>query len=175
MKRIWAPWRIGYLKDSTQKKRSPKKNTRESVKLGSCVFCEAFKNLSDKKSLVLHRGRHGFVIMNKYPYANGHIMVMPVRHTADFAGLTRAEHAEMGELLAVCHRILKQTMHCDGFNIGMNIGEVAGAGIAEHLHYHIVPRWAHDHNFMPTIAETRTIPEHMDLTCRKLKKRFLEN
>lgn len=170
MKRLWAPWRIAYLsrdKNKTQKKSPGKKKSSRN-----CVFCEALKARPAAGNLVLYRGRGAYVIMNRYPYSNGHLMVIPLRHVADFTKLTKEEHAEMGELLAKCHRVLQQELHCEGFNIGMNLGAVAGAGIAGHLHYHIVPRWAHDHNFMPTIAQTRTIPEHMLTTYKKLKNKF---
>lgn len=172
MKRLWAPWRIAYLTRETSKNKSQKKSTAKKKTREACVFCEALKDSPAATNLVLHRGQHAYVIMNKYPYANGHLMVIPVRHVADFTNLTKTEHAELGGLLAQCHRILQKELHCQGFNIGMNLGTAAGAGIAGHLHYHIVPRWANDHNFMPIIADLRTIPEHMLVTYKKLKGKF---
>lgn len=138
-----------------------------------CVFCDVLKQVPSTKNLVLFRGSNAFVIMNKYPYANGHLMVIPNRHVGEFTEITRDEHMELGMLLARCHEILTKTLQCQGFNIGMNLGLEAGAGIPGHLHYHIVPRWAHDHNFMPTVAATRVIPEHMTATYKKIRKSFL--
>ena len=169
MKRLWAPWRIGYL---TKDVRKPRQTNDQKTPAGACVFCEAVQQKPSSRNLVLYRDKHAFVILNKFPYANGHLMVLPRRHAGDFSQLTRTEHAVMGILMAKCQDVLKATLGCDGLNIGMNLGSVAGAGIPGHLHYHVVPRWVHDHNFMPTIAETRTIPEHMLTTYRKLKRHF---
>lgn len=159
---LWAPWRIEYI-ISLGKKKSPAKK---------CVFCTPSKSRADKKNLVLYRGEYSYVIMNRYPYSNGHLMVIPYRHTADFGNLTSEEHQEMGELLSLAAKVLKKAMGAHGLNIGMNLGEAAGAGIREHLHYHIVPRWNGDTNFMPVFADVRLIYEHMSQTYDRLFKEF---
>lgn len=165
MKRIWAPWRLEYI---LQAKKKEKSSTRKK----SCVFCEVQKGRPNQKNLVLYRGKHSYVVMNKYPYTNGHLMVIPNRHTCDFSALTQEEHLEMGVLKSISVAILKSVFHPEGFNIGMNLGEAAGAGIAEHLHYHIVPRWVGDHNFMPVLGEVRIMLEHLKKTYARLKKEF---
>lgn len=168
MKTMWAPWRINYLTEAhAASMPSGRKNTRRA-----CVFCAAYRRTDDPESLVLARGKLTYVILNRYPYANGHLMVIPNRHVADFTALTRGEHTELGLLMAKALKALKIYGHCDGFNIGMNLGESAGAGIKDHLHYHVVPRWRGDHNFMPVLADTRVIPEHLLETAEKLREVF---
>ncbi|MCP5464210.1 MAG: HIT domain-containing protein [Deltaproteobacteria bacterium] len=162
--RIWAPWRLEYILEHVADKSKKAK--------GACVFCEAQKGRASQKNLVLYRGQHAYIIMNKYPYANAHLMVIPNRHLSDFSKLTSEEHQEMGELLSLCTKVLKKIAKPHGFNIGMNLGEAAGAGIKEHLHYHIVPRWSGDHNFMPVVANLRVMMEHIKKTYIKLKTEF---
>lgn len=169
MKTLWAPWRLPYLLEAgaAERGKSVKKNP-------PCIFCVATRGLPSVKNLVVSKGKLAYVIMNKYPYSNGHLMVIPKRHVSDLGKLTRAEHAELGTLLAKCARVLKAYARCDGYNVGMNLGEAAGAGIKDHLHYHIVPRWNGDHNFMPVLADARVVPEHLEETHAKLKKLFSE-
>ena len=165
VKKVWAPWRLSYiLGESKDKALGPKRP--------ACVFCHAQKGSPNLENLVLFHGKYSFVIMNKYPYANGHLMVVPKRHLADYSRLEAKEHAEMGALLAKSVKILKKVFKAEGFNIGMNLGEVGGAGIKDHLHYHIVPRWVGDHNFMPVLADVRVMPEHLEDSCNKLIKFF---
>ncbi|EKD42517.1 MAG: histidine triad (HIT) protein [uncultured bacterium] len=160
MKQLWAPWRMEFIKKSHLKKKS------------GCIFCDLPKKGPTAKTLVLYKGENAFVILNRYPYSNGHLMVVPNRHTNDFTKLKAAEHREMGELVGKCIEILKIEMKAQGYNVGMNLGDVAGAGIKEHLHYHVVPRWKGDTNFMPIMAGARVLPEALDASYHKLKKYF---
>lgn len=126
-----------------------------------CVFCTRVGRKDDREDLILHRAKLSFVILNKYPYCNGHLMVVPNRHTADFASLTAAEAAEMHALTQHCVKALTQSYEPGGFNLGMNLGAAGGAGIRDHLHWHIVPRWVGDTNFLPVLSETRSMPQHL--------------
>ncbi len=157
MKRLWAPWRIEYIL-------GPKPD--------ECVFCIKDIKGEDEERLILFRGNFSFVIMNKYPYNTGHIMVTPYRHIHSLEELKEEEQREMMWLLVKCTEILKEVFHPQGINIGLNIGEVAGAGIKEHLHFHLVPRWSGDHSFMAVFAETMVIPEALKITYKKLKGPF---
>jgi len=138
-------------------------------KQDGCVFCDA---LSENDDLTLFKGNDTMVMMNKFPYINGHLLVAPVRHLSALAELSKYE---MGELLATVERsvdILKRIMHPDGFNVGLNLGKVAGAGVEEHLHFHIVPRWFGDTNALTVFADVRVIPEHLQATYNNLKPHF---
>ena len=154
MDRLWATWRMAYI-------------TGEHKDIG-CVFCKAPKSTKDEEVLILHRGCHCFIIMNLFPYNNGHVMVIPYRHTSDVTTLTDEESLEMMKFVRLTTKVMKKTLNPEGFNIGMNIGRPGGAGIADHLHMHIVPRWTGDTNFMPVIGETRVISEHLEATYKKL-------
>lgn len=154
---LWAPWRIEYI---------------ASEKEDGCIFCTKPRQMEDQNNLILFRGEYCYVIMNYYPYNNGHLMVVPYKHTSEMADLSKEENAEMMALLNRCIRVLKQEMMPNGFNIGMNLGEVAGAGVKDHLHFHIVPRWNGDMNFMPVTGHTKVIPEALEETWKKLKRRF---
>lgn len=127
MKKIWAPWRLEYILTSAQKDSKDAKNKK------TCVFCKAQKGAPSPKNLVLYKGKKCYVIMNKYPYINGHLMVIPFRHLCDYSKLTRAEHTEMGLLINLSIKVLKKVFRAQGFNVGMNLGKVAGAGIKEHF------------------------------------------
>lgn len=154
MKTMWAPWRMDYILADKQ---------------DGCVVCNA---LSETDDLTLFKGNDIMVMMNKFPYINGHLLVAPVRHLSALAELSRYE---MGELLATIERsidILKRVMHADGFNVGLNLGKVAGAGVEEHLHFHIVPRWFGDTNALTVFADVRVIPEHLKATYNNLKPHF---
>jgi ATP adenylyltransferase len=137
-----------------------------------CVFCLPEQPECDSDRLVLWRGDHAFIIMNKFPYTNGHLMVAPYHHTADLADLTAEVALEMHQLLVFSRDVLQDCMSPHGFNIGMNLGRVAGAGIADHLHMHLVPRWSGDTNFMPVFAEVRVIPQHLEATYAILRSAF---
>lgn len=154
MERLWAPWRMAYI---------------EVPQIRGCVFCEKPRAGDDREQLILHRGEHCFVIMNLFPYNNGHVMVAPYRHTADLVGLTEEEQAEMMRLTRYCVRVLQEAFRPDAFNLGMNLGKSAGAGIADHLHMHIVPRWDGDTNFMPVLGETKVLPDALFSTYDKVR------
>ena len=147
MKRIYAPWRYKYVSNPDS---------------GGCIFCKATSSDDDRKSGVLFRGRLAFVIMNMYPNNNGHIMVAPYKHTGDFGELSEEEMLEISIILQRWQEVIKKAMKPDGFNIGMNLGRIAGAGFEDHLHYHLVPRWSGDTNFMPVIGETKIVPMSID-------------
>ena len=144
MEKLWAPWRMSYV---------------TVPKAEGCVFCTAPNAADLREQLVLYRGGTCYVIMNLFPYNNGHLMVAPYRHTADLAGLATDEQNELMELTRYSLLVLRETFQPDGFNLGMNLGRVAGSGIADHLHQHLVPRWNGDTNFMPVIGETKVLPD----------------
>ncbi|NJE10015.1 HIT domain-containing protein [Thermococcus sp. MAR1] len=154
MKIMWAPWRIEYI-------RSPKHD--------GCIFCDFPKENRDRERLILYRGKHAFVIMNNYPYNPGHVMIAPYRHVGRWEDLTDDELLEMMQLSQLMIKALKRTMNPHGFNMGVNLGRVAGAGIDDHVHLHIVPRWNGDTNFMPVIADTKVIPESLEEAYEELK------
>lgn len=144
------------------------------AKPDECVLCLPSDDLSqDEARLVLHRGRTAFVIMNRFPYNNGHLMIAPLRHVMDLPLLTSEEAEEIMRLLQECTAILREHFQPQGINIGLNLGEAAGAGIRDHLHFHLVPRWNGDSSFMAVMSETRVIPEHLASTYVKLKPRFV--
>lgn len=155
MEHLWAPWRIEYIL---------------SKKPEGCIFCTKPGEKRDEENLILYRGVHHFIIMNAYPYNNGHMMVVPFRHTSKLSGWADGEREEMMELADLAVELLRHTMHPDGFNLGINMGIVGGAGIADHIHMHIVPRWNGDTNFMPVISNTRVISEHLRATYANLKR-----
>ena len=155
MENLWSPWRIRYILDK---------------KPQGCVFCQAFAAdpAQDREYLILHRGRHCGVIMNLYPYNNGHLMVIPYLHTATLEALPAEVLTEVMLLSNACLRALRRAMNPEGFNIGINMGKAAGAGIDEHVHMHIVPRWVGDTNFMTTLSSIRCIPESLQQTYDKI-------
>jgi ATP adenylyltransferase len=155
----WTPWRGQYIKGSSHDDEG-------------CVLCVAFQSNRDAEKLVLYRGEHAYVLMNLYPYNPGHLMVAPYAHTADFAHLEPAVGAEIMALGQHCTAVLQAEMQPHGFNLGMNLGRVGGAGVDQHLHLHIVPRWNGDTNFMPLIGGVKLIPEAIDDTYAALKPRF---
>jgi ATP adenylyltransferase len=159
MKRIFAPWRYKYVSDPNS---------------DGCIFCNAQSSKDDRKSGVLFRGKFAFVIMNKYPYNNGHIMIAPYNHTGDFEELSEEEMLEMSTLIQKWQKVIKKAMKPEGFNIGMNLGRIAGAGFEKHLHYHLVPRWSGDTNFMPIIGETKVVPMSVDDAYDLLLKVYKE-
>jgi ATP adenylyltransferase len=156
MKFLWAPWRMGYILEGKQK---------------SCIFCKKPKEKKDKENLILYQNKYAFVMMNKFPYNNGHLMVIPKRHCLDLGQLDDIEFLELSYLLKASTQILKRSLRPHGFNIGINIGKVGGAG-EEHIHFHIVPRWTGDTNFMPVLSETKIIPEYLEETYQKLHSAF---
>ena len=161
MKRLWAPWRMKFL-------------NQDHGKPSGCVFCVLPAEKSDEKNLILHRSAHAFTIFNKYPYNPGHLMVIPFRHTANFAELSADELLDMQRQLQQSIVVLKKSMNPQGFNIGMNLGEAGGAGIRDHLHYHVVPRWNGDASFIAVTAETRVVPQYLTETYAALRPFFAE-
>ncbi|MBI3914340.1 MAG: HIT domain-containing protein [Chloroflexi bacterium] len=158
MKRLWTPWRMAYLK-------APKgSETRE------CIFCEKLRaeREKDRANLVLERGARAFIVINLYPYTNGHLMVAPFEHSGDLESLDADTQQEMMRLIGKSIRALRRVMNPQGFNVGANLGRAAGAGVEDHVHFHIVPRWNGDTNFMPVLAETRMISELLPDTYDKL-------
>ena len=140
-----------------------------------CVFCNRLRGpeKKDKENLILLRGSLGFIMMNKFPYNSGHLLIIPNRHVPDLRDLTEVELLELQEMLTLSLKVLEDLYHPDGFNIGMNLGKSAGAGIEEHLHYHLVPRWNGDTNFMSVLADVRVVPQHLQTTYDQLKAAFL--
>jgi ATP adenylyltransferase len=151
---LFAPWRYEYL---------------VSDKKSGCIFCDAAASKEDDGSLVVHRGRRVFVLLNRYPYTNGHVMVAPYAHTAWLSDSDGATLSELIETVARAQKILVSHYRTDGLNVGINFGSAAGAGVADHYHVHVVPRWAGDTNFMTTFGGTRVIPEDPLEACTKLK------
>jgi ATP adenylyltransferase len=163
MRTLWAPWRAEYIYCAAG---------QDSTKRRHCLFCNLLKTKDDPKHLILHRGRRAFVVMNRFPYNNGHVMVAPSRHVATFEKLTAEEGAELFRLVQKSLAVLRRQLKPQGFNVGANLGRVAGAGVAGHVHIHIVPRWLGDVNFMPLLSETKVISEHLTETYDRLRKGF---
>jgi len=154
VQQMWTPWRMPYIR-------------RE--KRAGCIFCDMLDATDDEANLVLHRGELAFLVLNKYPYNNGHMMAVPNRHVETIEALTAEEIGEMMELVVLGMAALRRSAQPHGFNIGINIGKTAGAGVLDHVHTHIVPRWEGDSNFMPVLAEVRLIPQHLDETYAELR------
>ena len=152
-KPLWAPWRLEYVGAAEEQ--------------DGCVFCRALDG-DDEDLLVVHRGERAFVLLNKFPYSSGHVMVAPSRHTGDFGSLEPEETIEIHALAAQALRALATTYGPDGYNLGWNLGRIAGAGVVDHVHLHVVPRWAGDTNFMPVLADVKVMPEHLAETRRKV-------
>jgi len=154
MEQLWAPWRIQYVT-------RPKET--------GCILCQKSKENKDETNFILHRSQNNFIILNAFPYNPGHLMIAPYRHIANLQDLSDAEITDHFNLVKKSLALLKEILNPDGFNIGLNIGKVAGAGIEEHLHTHIVPRWQGDVNFMPVLSNTRVISEELAATYKKLR------
>ena len=159
---MWSPWRMAYV--STPKDDAPV--------VAGCVFCDLPALGDDEAALILYRGRRAFVIMNKYPYNSGHLMVIPYAHVDSLAALDEPTIAEMMVLAQRAQNVIQERMHPQGFNLGMNQGRAAGAGIAEHVHLHVLPRWVGDTNFMPAMTDVRVMPQHLDETYALLRPGF---
>lgn len=156
MERLWAPWRMQYIAAGDQ--------------VEGCIFCTLPAAGRDEENHILLRGQTAFIILNAFPYSNGHLMVTPFQHTADLNDLSDAEMLEMMALTRRAVNLLKTAFKPDGFNIGINMGRVAGAGIADHVHIHVVPRWNGDTNFMPVLGDVRVIPESLSAVYHRLKQ-----
>jgi len=159
VERLWAPWRLEYIKSADD---DP-----------ACVFCAALEG-ADEEKLVVHRGARAFVLLNKFPYASGHFMVAPMRHLGEFATLSDEEVVEIHRLAGSGLRALSAVYAPQAHNLGWNLGRVAGAGVVDHVHLHVVPRWAGDTNFMPVLADVKVLPEHLVETRRKLVEAWPE-
>ncbi len=155
---LWAPWRLEYITDSH--------------KNDDCIFCTLPKESDDKKNLIVYRNTHIFVILNRYPYNNGHLMIVPYQHTSEMSKLSDKEKLEIFNSIQYSQQVLKKVMAPQGFNIGANLGTIAGAGIDAHIHFHLVPRWSGDTNYMPVISGTKVISESLGDTWDKLYKEF---
>ena len=159
MKHLWSPWRMKYI--------------RNYKKSDSCIFCSELASVDGPENLVVHRGTNAFVILNRFPYTSGHLMVLPFAHVSTMTELNPEIRSEMIELTNKAVLVLSDIYHPEGFNLGMNIGAAAGAGIAEHLHMHIVPRWAGDTNFMTAVADTRVLPEDLFESYQQIQQSWI--
>jgi ATP adenylyltransferase len=160
VKHLWAPWRSAYFR----KKRAGH----------ACIFCEAAQGDVDEETLVVYRGELCFVILNRYPYASGHVMIAPYAHISRLSQATEAAAQEIMQLTRRAESVLERVYRPDGLNLGMNLGQAAGAGIEQHIHMHVLPRWTGDANFMTAVGETRVVPEALEDTYAKLKRGFSE-
>ena len=159
MEILWSPWRHEYINAIGSNQPTP-----------SCFFCAAQQDSSeDERNFVVHRGGHNFVILNRYPYISGHLMIAPNQHVAQLSAASKQTTDEMMDLVKRCEQALREAYKPEGLNVGMNLGRVAGAGVADHIHMHILPRWGGDTNFMSTVGDTRVIPEALSLTYQKLR------
>jgi ATP adenylyltransferase len=154
---LWAPWRKEFILSKKGK---------------GCIFCKKLKEKKDKKNLILFRGKTSFILLNKYPYNSGHLMVAPYRHVGKLEKLNKEELLDLARLAQGCVKILNKTMKPHGFNLGMNLEKISGAGVADHLHVHVVPRWTGDTNFMPVVGETKLISVALKDVYNQLKDEF---
>ncbi len=157
MKHLWAPWRIQYIKGTPR---------------DDCIFCTLPAERRDRENHILHRGSLAFVMLNRFPYTSGHVMVVPYRHVADLDALNDEEALELFHHTTAAMDAIRQTYGPEGFNIGVNIGRAAGAGIIDHVHLHVVPRWVGDTNFMPVLGEVKVLPEDLAATYDRLAPAF---
>jgi len=153
MRQLWAPWRLEYIQTADEQ--------------AGCIFCRAAEG-DDEDSLVVYRGRHAFVLLNRFPYSSGHFMVAPYRHVGEFGDLDDDETLETHRLAGQGLGALSAVYGPQGYNLGWNLGRIAGAGVVDHVHLHAVPRWAGDTNFMPVLADVKVLPEHLSETRRRL-------
>jgi ATP adenylyltransferase len=162
MENLWAPWRLEYILNSVDKEEE-------------CIFCAKPKQTDDQGNLIIHRSQHCFVILNKYPYNNGHLMIVPYAHESDFLKLEDEILLDIQRTIKKIMAVMQKVLNPHGMNLGVNIGRVGGAGIDKHLHYHIVPRWNGDTNFMPVIAGTKVVSEALERTWEKLTQALAES
>ncbi len=151
---LWTPWRYAYVSNAE--------------KISGCIFCELVK-LPDDKAYIVHRAKHCFIVLNAFPYTNGHVMIVPYGHVDEIQKLPNEAAHEMIELSQKMEGVLRELYQPDGINLGMNIGKAAGAGIAGHIHMHVLPRWVADANFMSVVGETRVLPESLEVTYQRIK------
>jgi ATP adenylyltransferase len=155
MDHLWTPWRYAYV--------------TTAGKLPNCIFCELPRLGNDEQACIVHRGKHCFVVLNTYPYTSGHVMVVPYAHLDELRNLPTEGANEMMALSQRMEKVLRQLYTPDGINLGMNVGKAAGAGVAGHIHMHVLPRWVADANFMSIVAETRILPETLEMTFQRVK------
>ncbi|NUQ85874.1 MAG: HIT domain-containing protein [Anaerolineales bacterium] len=160
MNHLWSPWRMEYIENHNKE--------------NGCIFCAAQSREDSAENLIAHRGKLAYVILNRYPYTSGHVMVVPFAHQPTIEELDPATRAEMMELTSLCMTVLRRVYNPQAFNMGANIGEAAGAGVKEHVHIHIVPRWRGDTNFMSALGGTRVLPELLEDTYQRIKNGFQE-
>lgn len=160
MQRVWAPWRMEYIE--------------QGERVPGCIFCIKPSEGKDRENGIVYKGRTTFIMMNAYPYNTGHLMIAPYKHTADLYQLSDEELLEINHLVRYSVKLLQAAMGPDGFNLGVNLGRTAGAGIADHVHWHVVPRWNGDTNFMPVIGNAKVLPESLDATYDKLVRKIEE-
>lgn len=158
MNHLWSPWRMTYIENHTKEE--------------GCIFCKAAAMPDGPENLIAYRGERAYVILNRYPYTSGHVMIVPYQHQSTLEALDAATRAEMIELTARSMTVLRNIYHPQAFNMGANIGEAAGAGVKEHIHIHVVPRWSGDTNFMSTLANTRVLPEALEDTYYRIRDEF---
>jgi len=161
MDNIWTPWRMEFIKDSRLKGEE-----------GPCIFCELATVKPNNKNLVLARGKENYVVMNKFPYSNGHLLIVPYQHQKRIQDLPAGAHQEMMQMMGKGMDILSDCLEAQGFNCGLNVGRVAGCGVLDHCHWHVVPRWSGDTNFLPVLSDTRQMPEYLATTYDRLADRF---
>ncbi|WP_338599972.1 HIT domain-containing protein [Sulfolobus tengchongensis] len=159
---LWAPWRAKYIADSSK------------AKGGECLFCRVVKEDNDQQNYIVYRSKYAFIILNAFPYNTAHVMIVPYRHLPSIELLTSEESLDVFNLVNLSIRAIREVYNPDGFNIGVNIGRVAGAGIESHVHVHVVPRWNGDSNFMPVIFNTKVMPETLDETFKKINVKINE-
>jgi ATP adenylyltransferase len=160
MKVLWAPWRMEYVSSGKRE--------------GECIFCPDGDRSQDERRLILFIGNRSIVLMNRFPYINGHLLAAPLRHVSTLDALLPEEKLDLITMVEKSIGVLKEVMDPEGFNVGLNLGKVAGAGVEEHIHFHVVPRWSGDTNYMTVFGEVRVIPEHIQATYRKLSPFFKE-
>jgi ATP adenylyltransferase len=158
MKVLWAPWRMDYINSRSER--------------GECIFCPDDDRRWDEKRLILYIGNQSIVLMNRFPYINGHLLVAPLRHVPTLEALTGKEKLDLIAMVEKSIGVLKEVMNPGGFNVGLNLGKEAGAGVEDHIHFHVVPRWSGDTNYMTVFGEVRVIPEHIQVTYQKLLPLF---
>lgn len=163
MDRLYTPWRSKYIQSASDEK---------SADGDQCIFCAMLERNEDEQSYILQRARHNFVVLNRYPYISGHLMIVPYEHTSELSSISKETSDELMDLAKHAQALLRDVYHPDGFNLGMNLGRAAGAGVADHLHLHLLPRWTGDTNFMSAVGDTRVLPEDLHMTYDKLRGRF---
>jgi ATP adenylyltransferase len=158
MRHIWAPWRIKFI--------------QRTERVHGCIFCSALKKADGIDNLIINRGVRIFVILNRYPYTSGHVMIVPNDHHATYADLDRETRSDLMEGINTATKVIGEVYCADGFNVGANLGSAAGAGVTGHVHFHVVPRWGGDANYMTTVGGTRVIPEALDETYQRLREKW---